>query len=32
MYGRLLNAENMMKMLQAQQYDAYVSDYSNKKN
>lgn len=32
MYGRLLNAENMMKMLQAQQYDAYVSDYTNKKN
>jgi len=32
MYGRFLNAENMMKMLQAQQYDAYVSDYSNKKN
>ncbi len=32
MYGRLLNAENMVKMLQAQQYDAYVSDYTNKKN
>jgi len=32
MYGRLLNAENVMKLLQAQQYDAYVSDYTNKKN
>ncbi len=32
MYGRLVNAENMMKMLQAKHYDAYVSDYTNKKN
>jgi len=32
MYGRLVNAENMMKMLQAQQFDAYVTDYTNKKN
>jgi len=31
-YGRLLNAENMVKSLQAQQYDAYVTDYTNKKN
>ncbi len=30
-YGRLINAENMMRMLQAQQWDAYVSDYTNKK-
>ena len=32
MYGRLANAENMVKMLQAKQYDAYVSDYTNSKN
>lgn len=32
MYGRLINAENMMKMLQAQNFNAYVSDYSNKEN
>jgi len=32
MYGRLINAENMMKMLREQQYDAYVSDYTNRKN
>jgi len=32
MYGRLVNAENMMKMLQAKHFDAYVSDYTNKKN
>ena len=32
MYGRLINAENMMGMLQAQHLDAYVSDYINKKN
>ena len=32
MYGRLANAENMMKLLQVQRYDAYVSDYTNKKN
>ena len=30
-YGSLINAENMMRMLQAQQWDAYVSDYTNKK-
>ncbi len=32
MYGRFINAENMMKKLQAKQYDAYVSGYSNKKD
>jgi len=32
MYGRLVNAENMMKMLQAKSFDAYVSDYLNNKN
>ena len=32
MYGRLYNADNMVKMLQAQQFDAYMSDYKNKKN
>lgn len=32
MYGRLINAENMMGKLQAQQLDAYVSDYTNNKN
>jgi len=32
MYGRLINAENMMNMLQAKRLDAYVSDYTNKKN
>jgi len=32
MYGRLINAENMMKTLRAQHYDAYVSDYTNEKN
>ena len=32
MYGNLANADNMKKMLQAQQFDAYVSDYTNKKN
>ena len=31
-YGRLINAENMVKMLQMQKYDAYVTDYRNKKN
>ncbi len=31
-YGRLINAENMMRLLQAQKYDAYVTDYTNKKN
>ena len=32
MYGRLINAENMVKMLQAQHLDAYVSGYTSKKN
>lgn len=32
MYGQLINAENMMNMLQAKKFDAYVSDYTNKKN
>ena len=32
MYGSLVNAENMMKMLQTQKYDAYITDYTNKKN
>jgi cell division septation protein DedD len=32
MYGRFANAENMMKMLQSQHFDAYVSEYVNKKN
>ncbi len=31
-YGQLVNAENMMKMLQAQKFDAYVTDYKNKNN
>ena len=31
-YRRLVNAENMMRMLQAQYLDAYVSDYTSKKN
>ena len=31
-YGRLINAENMMRLLQAQKFNAYVSDYINKKN
>ncbi len=31
-YGRLVNAENMMRMLRAQHIDAYVSDDTNKKN
>ena len=31
-YGRLANAENMMKMLQIEQYEAYVTDYTNRKN
>lgn len=30
MYGRLINAENMMEVLQAKQLNAYVSDYTNK--
>ena len=32
MYGRLINAENMMEVLQAKQLNAYVSDYTNKKD
>jgi cell division septation protein DedD len=28
-YGSLHNAENMMKMLQAKKYEAYISDYVN---
>lgn len=32
MYGRLVNAENMMQMLHAQQFNAYITDYINKKN
>jgi cell division septation protein DedD len=32
MYGRLINAENMMKVLQVEQYEAYITDYTNKKN
>lgn len=32
MYGRLMNAENMMNQLQAKKLNAYVSDYTNKKN
>ncbi len=32
MYGRLVNAENMMKLLRERQWDAYVSDFSNNKN
>jgi cell division septation protein DedD len=31
-YGRLLNAENMMETLQAQKYQAYITNYTNKKN
>jgi len=31
-YGRLANAENMVKMLQSKNFEAYVSEYSNKKN
>jgi len=32
MYGRLANAENMVKQLQANDFDAYVSGFTNKKN
>ncbi len=32
MYGNLLNAENMVQILQAKDLDAYVSDYLNKQN
>lgn len=31
-YGRLANAENMMKMLMVEQYEAYITDYTNKNN
>jgi len=31
-YGRLVNAEDVVKKLQAKQYDAYITDYTNKKN
>ena len=31
-FGSLINAENMVEKLQAQQFDAYVADYRNKKN
>lgn len=31
-YGSLRNATNMMKMLQAKKYEAYISDYINGKN
>jgi hypothetical protein len=31
-YGRLANAENMVRKLQTQNLDAYVSEYSNKKD
>jgi cell division septation protein DedD len=31
-YGSLHNAENMMKTLQLQKYEAYISDYINGKN
>lgn len=30
MYGRLVNAENMVKILQAKKFDAYITDYTNK--
>jgi len=32
MYGRLVNAENMIEKLRKQHLDAYVSDYTNKEN
>jgi len=32
MYGSIINAENMMKMLQAQKLNAYLSEYKNKKD
>jgi len=31
-FGRLVNAENMMRMLRAQHLDSYVSDYTSKNN
>jgi len=30
MYGRLVNAENMVTILQAKKFDAYITDYTNK--
>ncbi len=32
MYGNMINAENMKKMLQAQNLNAYISNYKNRKN
>jgi len=32
MYGSLINAENMVKLLQLKKFNAYVADYTNKKN
>lgn len=32
MYGRFINADNMMKLLQAKNYQAYITDYTNQKN
>lgn len=32
MFGRLVNAENMIEKLRQQHLDAYVSDYTNKEN
>jgi len=32
MYGKLINAENMSKKLQSKKFDAYVANYTNKKN
>ena len=32
MYGRLANAENMVKQLQTKDFDAYVSGFTNKNN
>jgi len=31
-YGNLVNAENMVKILQEKNFNAYVSNYTNKKN
>lgn len=31
-YGRLHNAENMMKQLRSDKYEAYITDYTNKNN
>lgn len=32
MYGRLHNAENMVTTLRSQKYEAYITDFTNKKN